>query len=307
MKKHMLNKYTISFTLLLFLAFSAMSCGGGSDDEFTDIPDDIGNVKQTVVDESAMNEVISSFSSPVEMAALMQSIDVPFSKKFLIDPEITEDYDTNYKKALALGILSADLGYLNVYGRTTLIVEYLTAIKKIADDLNIGQFFDFQSLKQIATGGGDVDSLLFLSVTSFHDMDEHLRQNARSNLSLLVVTGVWLEGLYLLTQVAVENPTPKLKERVGEQKTLFNYLYPLLKLYKEEKFFEDISDDFEDFQKIFDEIEIVYHEGDVITTVDENGNVTFEQEAYSEVKISDEQLQDIIKTTEKVRNKLINL
>ncbi len=304
----MLKRYSISLIVILLLSFTQFNCnGGGENDDFTDIPDDIGNVNQTVVDEGAMNEIISSFSSPVEMAALMQSIDVPFSKKFLIDPKVTEDYDTNYKKALALGVLSADLGYLNVYERTTLIVEYLTSIKKIANDLNIGQFFDFQALKRIAAGGGDVDSLLFLSVTSFHDMDEHLRQNARSNLSLLVITGVWLEGLYLLTQVAKESPTTKLQERIGEQKTLFNFLYPILKLYKEEKYFKDLTDDFDDFRKVFEEITIRYEEGDSETIIDENGNVVFTQSGYSVIEITEDQLQDIIKITDRVRNKLINL
>jgi len=304
----MLKRYSISLIVILFLSFIQINCKGGQkDDEFVKIPDDINNVNQTVVDESAMNEIISSFSSPVEMAALMKSIDVPFSKKFLIDPKVTEDYDINYKKALALGILSADLGYLNVYERTTLIVEYLTSIKKIANDLNVGQFFDFQALKRIAAGGGDVDSLLFLSVTSFHDMDEHLRQNARSNLSLLVITGVWLEGLYLLTQVAEENPTSKLQERIGEQKTLFNYLYPILKLYNEEKYFKDLTDDFDDFRKVFEEVTIRYVEGEVDTLIAENGSMTFIQNDYSVVEITEDQLKDITKITDKVRNKLINL
>jgi len=304
----MLKRYSISLIVILFLSFIQINCNGGKkDDEFVKIPDDINSVNQTIVDEGAMNEIISSFSSPVEMAALMKSIDVPFSKKFLIDPKVTEDYDINYKKALALGILSADLGYLNVYERTTLIVEYLTSIKKIANDLNVGQFFDFQALKRIAAGGGDVDSLLFMSVTSFHDMDEHLRQNARSNLSLLVITGVWLEGLYLLTQVAEENPTSKLQERIGEQKTLFNYLYPILKLYKEEKYFKDLTDDFDDFRKVFEEVTIRYVEGEVDTLRAENGSMTFIQNDYSVVEISQDQLKDIIKITDKVRNKLINL
>ncbi len=304
----MLKRYSISLIVILFLSLIQLNCNGGKkDDEFVKIPDDLNNGNQTVVDEGAMNEIISSFSSPVEMAALMKSLDVPFSKKFLIDPKVTEDYDINYKKALALGILSADLGYLNVYERTTLIVEYLTSIKKIANDLHVGQFFDFHALKRIAAGGGDVDSLLFLSVTSFHDMDEHLRQNARSNLSLLVITGVWLEGLYLLTQVSEDNPTSKLQERIGEQKTLFNYLYPILKLYKEEKYFKDLTDDFDDFRKVFEEVTIRYVEGEVDTLIAENGSRTFIQNDYSIVEITEDQLKDIIKITDKVRNKLINL
>ena len=302
----MLKKYSIFFLTLIFFASMQFNCKNGKTNDNTEIPDDYDNTSQVVVDEDAINEIIQSFSSPVEMAALMQSIDVPFSKKYLVDPKQTEDYDTNLKKALALGILSADLGYLNVYERTTLIVEYLTAIKKIADDLRVGQFFDFRSLKRLSTDGGNVDSLLFLSVTSFRDMDQHLRDNARSNLSLLIITGVWLEGLYLITQVSKEEPSEKLKERVGEQKTLFNILYNILKLYKSDKYFENIVKDFEKFHKSFNEVTITYEVGEPETKVID-GRVVIIQTDYSIVTMSDETLQDIIKITDKVRNKLINL
>ncbi len=304
----MLKKHTTLFTAIILLSifqFGCESCGEKKDDP-VDIKEDIA-ITKSVVDEEAMNEIISSFSSPVEMAALMQSLEVPFSKHFIVDPKLTEDYDTKYKKAFALGVLSTDLGYLNVYEKTSLVLEYLSAIKKISDDLRIGQFFDFATLKRISQNGGNVDSLLFLTVTSFHDMDEHLRQNSRSNLSLLIITGVWIEGLYLITQVAVQNPTEKLKNRIGEQKTLFNFLYPILKLYKKEKYFKDLVDDFDDFRKIFEEVKITYTEGDVTVVEDANGNRTFIGGGSSNVEMTDEQLQDMIKITEKIRNKLINL
>lgn len=305
MLKKFLNSIVI-IAVILSLQSTFSSCKH-NDEDLDDLLTDKTTYQAPVINEDAINELIGSFSSPVEMAALMSSLNVQFSKKYLIEPSVTENYDTNNKKAFALGVLSADLGYLNVYERSTLIVEFLSAIKRLSDDLRVSQFFDFQSFKRIATSNDNIDSLLFLSVQSFRDMDTYLRESARSNLSLLVITGVWLEGLYLMTQVAEEKGTETLKERIGEQKTLFNMLYPVLKIYKDDPYFDDLVTDMKEFQQIFDEILITYQVGDPETIIDDKGNVTIIQNETSVIEMTDEQLEQIILITKKIRNKQINL
>jgi len=283
-----------------------MFSGCKNRDDIDDIIIDGLKTQKVVINEESINEIISSFSSPVEMAALMSSLNVPFSRRYLIDPSITEKYDTNNKKAFALGILSADLGYLNVYERSSLIVEYLSAIKRLADDLRISQFFDFHSLKRIATSNENIDSLLFLSVRSFQDMDAHLRESARSNLSLLVITGVWIESLYLLTQVANEIETEKLTERIGEQKILLNMLYPVLKIYQEDPYFKDLVEELKELHKIYEGVKISYQVGEPETLIID-GRLTIIQNEKSIIEMNEEQLKQIILITEKIRNKQINL
>jgi len=302
----MIKKIYIRFALIVLL-FSTTLLSCKNKDNLDDLTTDNNTTQNTtVVNEESINEILSSFSSPVEMAALMSSLNVEFSKKYLINPSLTENYDTNNKKALALGILSADLGYLNVYERSSLIVEYLSAIKRLSDDLRVSQFFDFNSFKRIATSNDNIDSLLFLSVQSFQDMDNYLRESARSNLSLLVITGVWLEGLYLLTQVANEIKAEKLVNRIGEQKILFNMLFPIIKLYKDDEFFNNLAEDFKEFQRVFDEVEITYIVKEPETKII-NGVPVIIQNEESVIKINEDQLNQIIITTEKIRNKLINL
>ena len=303
----MLKKF-ISCIIILFtiLSLQTMFSGCKNRDDIDDIIIDGLKTQKVVINEESINEIISSFSSPVEMAALMSSLNVPFSRRYLIDPSITEKYDTNNKKAFALGILSADLGYLNVYERSSLIVEYLSAIKRLADDLRISQFFDFHSLKRIATSNENIDSLLFLSVRSFQDMDAHLRESARSNLSLLVITGVWIESLYLLTQVANEIETEKLTERIGEQKILLNMLYPVLKIYQEDPYFKDLVEELKELHKIYEGVKISYQVGEPETLIID-GRLTIIQNEKSIIEMNEEQLKQIILITEKIRNKQINL
>ena len=305
----MLKKFLLILGIgLLTTIFN--SCGNtNSDDEpnFDNIPEDVPETLNQI-DENAINEILESFSSPVEMAALIEDLGVPFSKKYLCSPDLANDYDTNFKKALGLGVLSADLGYLNVYEKTAEIVNYLTVIKSISDELNIGQFFDFQTLKRLATNNDNMDSLMFLSVNSFHQMDEHLRKNNRSNLSALVVTGVWLEGLYLATQIVKGGSQNKaLRDRIGEQKLVLTELFKILKVYKsQDKNFENLVIQMDELNKAYDEVNITFIEGET-RTEEIDGITVVTQEDKSEVEMNDEQLNKIIEIVEKIRNKLISI
>lgn len=303
----MLKLLRISILFAVALSLIISSCKDDNKDNGQNITKNDNNQKKQVINEESINEIISSFPSPIEMAAVIKSINQPFNKKYLIDPDKTLNYDLNTKKAFALGILSADLGYLNVYEKTNLIVEYLSAIKKLSDELRVSQFFDFQTLKRLATSNENIDSLQFLSVQSFRDMDEYLRNSGKSNLSLLAVTGVYIESLFLLAQVAENSPSQELKERVGEQKFLLDLLYPVLKIYSfDDNYFAELYSQLSEIYTIYQKIEIKYEKGENKTEIID-GRVVVTQNEKSIVIISEEQFQQIIFSTKKIRNNLINL
>ena len=303
----MINRLLFIFSLGLGL-FTLAACGGSDPEENTE--NILGKVDsiETTIPEGEINDIIQSLPSPVEMAALINDVGVPFSKSYLASPDDADDYDTNFKKALGLGILSADLGYLNVYAQTNEIVNYLAVIRKISDDLNVGQFFDFQTLKRLATNNENMDSLMFLSVNSFHQMDEHLRKNNRSNLSALVVTGVWVEGLYLITQIVKNGTTNKdLNDRIGSQKVIVEKLNSILQAYKaQDKNFETLADDFSELKNAYEAVQITIETGEV-TTQKIDGVIVVIPKEKSIINMGKEQLDTIIALAEKIRNKLISL
>lgn len=302
------------FYLIIFLFGSLVSigCGGdGNGDDPDDITAGIDSILNendvAVVSEAEIDEIIQSLPSPAEMAALIEASGVPFSKGYLASPEEADDFDTNFKKALGLGVLSADLGYLNVYQKNNEIVNFLSAIRNISDDLNVGQFFDFQTLKRLSSSN-NIDSLMFLSQNSFRQMDSHMRKNNRSNLSALVVTGVWMEGLFLVTQIVKDGADNKdLKETIGEQKIILEMLHKVLQVYKvQDKNFEKLAADFDDLKEAYDQVTIEVIPGEV-TTIKIDGIDVVTTNDQSIVKMSDSQLTTIISLTESIRNKLISL
>jgi hypothetical protein len=137
-------------------------------------------------------------------------------------------------------------------------------------------------------------------------MDNYLRQNKRGKLSAIMIAGVWIEGLYLGTQVAKHNPSEKLRQSIGEQKTMLNQLMIILSVYKKDEFISNLIKDLKVIQEDFNQIKIRIEPGDPEPVV-KDGKLTIIQHDKSIVEMSDEQLDAIIKKAETIRNKLTNL
>lgn len=271
-----------------------------------EFPDSIFENKPLMISKEAMNDIIDNISSPVEMAALIKSTGVPFNQKFLAPTNKIDRLNTNFKQALNLGVLGCDLGYLNMYEKTGSVLTSMQAIKKLADELYIGQFFDFNTIKRLASNNGDLDSLMYISVQSFNNMDEYLRENNRSDISSLLVTGMWIEGMYLACQVIKEAPQKDIIERVGNSKIVLKDLLLILKNYKSNNSFSALINEIEKMNKEYDNVTIHVIPGEP-EMVEIDGMLTFQQNDQQIVNISDETLANIIAAIESTRSMIINL
>lgn len=294
---------SILFLLLLSVIFSCQSRKGRLVNADLDILDSLEIAADLQISEEALDEIVQSVSSPIEMAALIMEIGTPFSMDYLASTDFVDRHNTSFQMAYSLGVFGADLGYLNIYNKNTQIFDYLTAINKLADGIRVGQFFDFATLKKLATSRENIDSLMYISVSSFNNIDSYLRENNRGHLSALMITGVWIESMYLATQVARQTPNPALSERIGEQKLNLNNLFLILNPYKNQQQIADLLVSMNEIKQVFDEVEIIYEMGEP-ESVEKDGMVMIVQNEKSIVQITEEQLKKIINKTEEVRNKL---
>jgi hypothetical protein len=293
-------------SLFLLAALVLLAACGQRPSENLDVDMDEVEVGELQISSETMNDIIQNIASPIEVAALISSMNIPFSTSYLADPEKLSTNTTSFEMAYSLGALSADLGYLNMYEKTGTAVNYLSSINRLADALQIGQFFDFATIKRMATTGSNLDSLMFISINSFNNMDDYLRETERSNLSTVMIAGVWMEGLYLATQVAVQNNSDELKSMIGEQKLILNDLLLILNNYKNEQVIQAYITDLESLKVIYDEVKITYEVGEP-QTIEKDGMLMVIQSESSHVSMSDETLQKIIEVTEQVRNMQMNI
>lgn len=306
MKRHWLKFLFAAFIATSLVQVGCKGDGNKSISDDIEIPDSIFNDKPLMISKEAMEDIIDNISSPVEMAALLKSTGVPFSQKLLASTSRIDDLNTNFKQAINLGVYGCDLGYLNMYEKTGSVINNMTAIKNLADNLRIGQFFDFSTIKRLATNNENLDSLMYISVSSFNNMDEYLRQANRGNISSLIVTGMWIEGMYLAAQVAKDSPQEQIVERIADQKLVLNDLILILKNYKSDPSFADLIKEIELIKKEYEAVKITYEMGEPEAT-EVDGMLIIVQNDKQFIDMSDETLANIINSIESVRTKIINL
>ncbi|MBP5709191.1 MAG: hypothetical protein J6W61_05450 [Bacteroidales bacterium] len=299
------RRLTILYVIVSLLCFS---CGNSNKrNDFVFPENDVIPLDQAEeLSPEAISDIASNITSPVEIANLLLMMDVPFSTDFLASSLEANEKSTLFDKALSLGILGADLGYLNIYEMTGTSINILSSISKLASDLNVSQFFDFETIKRLSLNRSNLDSLLYLSVDSYTQIDDFLRDNGRGNLSSLIIIGMWLEGQYFATQVVGQYPNKQLRDRIGEQKIILNDLILLATPYKSLNVDYGILCGYlNDIKSAYDDVQITYTLGDPIRE-ERNGGLVVTQTETSEVEMTDEQLENIIKITKSVRDKLIS-
>jgi hypothetical protein len=256
--------------------------------------------------DEAVADIVQNMASPVEISSILQEMQIPFTAGYLAPTQEPDRLTTDFQKAVMLGIYGADLGYLNTYGKTGNSVDVLSTIKKLADGLRVGQYFDFETLKRLSVSKSNLDSLLFLSVNSYNQIDEFLRENDQASISALMIAGVWIEGQYLATQVALVHPDGILTDRIGEQKIILGDLLMLLRPYRESSMeYDSLYSMMEEINQAYHDVRISYRLGEP-ETVEQDGRLVMVQHEASIVEMNGSQLEEIAGISGEVRNKLIS-
>jgi hypothetical protein len=296
-------------TLIAFSVFLLFSCGSDTEDsEINDLLADFEYAdslqKQVVVSEEIINEMIHSIPPPIEMTSLIISSGAIFDRQLLNDPGKINNYESALSKAINLGIYGTELGYLNIYKKTMLSIDYISAVRTLSKDLKVDQFFDFRTLKRLAASSDNVDSLINISTQGFSRMDAYLREQNRTKTSVMIVTGTFVESLFLATQITYKTPNDQLIERIGEQKISLNNMILMLEVYKNDPELNRLISYFKELKIIYNEVEIITTYGDPITK-EVNGMLIIEDQSTSEVKMNDETLLKIIEKIKELRTKII--
>jgi len=305
-----MNRKILFFVALIALVLQGLtSCTTCNRSRETfNIPEDVlYDDSNMTIQPNVIMDMVDNIASPIEMASLMRSLDLPFSQRYLAPARnVSSRFITSQEKAFNLGVFGCNLGYINMYNRVSVVLEYIQAMRTLADGINVGQFFDFSTLRRIATNNQNIDSLLHISQMSFQRMNRYLENNNRGNLSILMVAGVWVEGLHLTSQFLKERPSERrLAESIGEQKPILDQLLVFLNNYDQDRFVVNVIAELNTIKDIYDGITITIEEGGEAEWVIEDGIMRVVQAESSTVHFTDEQMQAIIAQTEIVRNRLI--
>jgi len=252
-----------------------------------------------------INNRLFSIPSPFQVAILVKDNKVPFNKDLLNPVQNQSNYSTTFKQALNLGVYGADLSYLNIYEQLPDATGYFAAVKVLSKELGILTTIDESTLKKIENNSNNKDSLMLLLSSIYRDADVYLFNNNRNEVGLLILSGGWIESLYIMTQTLSKYNNQDILNRIGDQKYPLDNLIALNRPY-----YGKISDEFDafleelvDLAAIFDGVSIEYtYEAPV---VDEAKKLTIVN-SKSKTIINEYQIQKISEMTTKIRKSIID-
>lgn len=181
-------------------------------------------------------------------------------------------YMTEKAKAVNLGIYGADLAYSTTYQMKQETMNFLKVCKQLVEELNINTGFTPELALNVEKNIDNKDSLIVIFTNSYYETYRTLVQNQKESLSLLVVAGSWIEGVYITSQIALTSrdntefikilanqkaPLGKLMELmtprldIPEVKELMDMLAPIQAIYNKVEG-EKLTND--QFQKLMEEI-----------------------------------------------------
>jgi len=296
---------TNTLLVILLLVWSCDSKKGPSKEEFAENLEEVEKNTIDISDDNISN-IINSIPSPLEISFIIHDAGILYDKTLLNSGKNVSNYNTNDKKALNLGIYGTDLGYTDIYGQNQDGIEYLGAIKKLADELGIGQFFDFDLIRSLTESKDNLDSLLLVTSENFNRINDHFQEQNRSNLSVMLLLGGWIESLHLTCQVAIsQSGNADLKDRVGEQKIILENMIILIDFYvKNDGTLKELENEIALLKSVYDKVEIVYtYEESTSEIID--GVLIIKDNSTSKVLIDDDTFKEISNLVERIRAKII--
>lgn len=237
-----------------------------------------------------------------------QTLTVIEKNKFDYKPELINpsgnlsNYSTKIRKSLNLGVYGTDLGYLTIYDRLQETYNYLNAINKLTDELDISDVLNNETLHRIEKNIGNKDSLTYYISDLYRKSDAYLKDNERNETAVLIVAGGWIESMYLVSNYYVDDNSPELFNQLGFQKFPLDNLIKLLSpYYNNSPEFTSLIDDLVDLAYEFDVLDFTYTYQTPQTDTVKRLTVI---KSKSEISIPASHLLRIAEKVKSIRNKI---
>lgn len=299
MKIHrkILNKNVLAFTIVVSL-FS--SCGDKKEEAGKDeIVETADTVKTSVLN---VGGELFSVPSPIQTALLIQKSGISYDKSTLHASNKVNTFTTDFSKSLNLGIYGADLGYVSLYNQTQDALGYLASVKQLADKLGISAAFDASTMERIKNNVTNKDSMMVLVGIAYRGSDAYLKNNQRTGISSLILTGGWIESMHFSVTAYKSKPTDGVRFRIAEQKQALGSLIKILSVSTEAEV-TALTAQLSELAKIYEGIQFKYNFVEPVT--DTTKKLTYIN-STTDVIVSDEQIALITDKIKEIRNKIIN-
>jgi hypothetical protein len=302
------SKLVLVLSLILSSLVSCQSDGKkSSKSEEEKIVESATQVDQKMMEDFSKSKLIFySLPSPLETAMLIKRAGARYDEDILNPTSNVSKYNTNLKMALNLGIYSADLSYTSLFDQTQSSIQYMGCAKKMAEGLSITDAIDENTITILQDNMNNREAVMEIISETFMNSNAYLKENDRPAISVMILVGGWVEGLYLatsLTNGAMDN-NQRLLDRIIYQKLSLITVINLLESHANNEDIKYLQSKIGELQTIFDQVKIVNTSKVEAETDAENKITTIK--ADSETFISAEVFEQLIKKVAEIRNEFIS-
>jgi hypothetical protein len=293
-----------NYLILLSVAITVALTGCSSDNE-QNVAEEIDNSIQIdqkeKIDKSfeQAKEIFYSLPSPIETAMLMKRAGAKYNEEYLNPVSNLSNYSTTKSMALNLGIYSADLSFASMFDQSQASINYLTATKKLAEKLGILNAVENSTIKRMEGNINNRDSLMEIISETLMNSNSFLKENDRAEVAALILTGSWVEGLYIAVKIAESTENNKeLVDRILDQRLSLKTLNQLLDSYKDDENVKSTIEDLKEITEIFAKVEESKTKTEAVKS--EDGKTVLK--SSSKATLDDESFKQLAEAVYKLRN-----
>ena len=281
--------YVFIIATLFIITTSCMP----SEEQANEMSDDSKTELNTELQQDEM--ITYSLPSPMQIASVLKILNIGYSEELLIETkESSSKLPDSKSKALMLGMYTIDMGYSIAYEQPQVSIKYLSKIDELLTDLNIGDQKSVIAIDRFRTNINDKDSLSVMLLEFQQNVSEHYANAQKDEMSLLIMSGMYIEGLYLTTElynktlvnIAINKRTYKSFNNLLLQQQLYtDNIIELLSMYNAEEY-KDVITDLTKIQQAMDKLQVSY-------TIDESKSIKNINLDYSKLEDLKEVVNDI--------------
>jgi hypothetical protein len=236
---------------LLILSFSGLtscnSCKNRSDKNDNRIMKEQKNMLETQIEKN-----VYPLPTSAEVIKMLTDLQVGYNLGISNDVDNAKKYYTSAARSINLGVYGADLSYATLYNMDQKVIDYMDAIRTIANDLNMTKIYNAPLYDSIKKNFDNKNKLVKILTGAFDDTYAYMSDNDQQILALLVVGGAWVEGMYLTCNVnEAAYSVYGISKVLIEQKKSFDLFLDVTKPYVEDPILADFIKTLEPIRNVY--------------------------------------------------------
>jgi hypothetical protein len=268
----------IIIPMLILSVYGLSSCKNRADKKGKGQKNQI-ELSQVDTIENEIQKNVYPLPTSADVIKMLSELEVGYILGIANPVENARKYLTSASKAINMGGYGADLSYATLYNIQQQVINYLDAIRSLANELNMSKIYDETLYDKIKQNFDNRDELVKILTEAFSNTYAYLSENDQQTLALLVVGGAWVEGMYLTTHVSeAAYQVAGISKVLIEQKESFDLFMDLTKPYLEDPNIKDFVGKLEPIKQVY-------------------GGLT--------TSLTNQNIIDITKAIEKVRSQII--